>query len=552
MGVPERVGGRRRTAAAWGLLLLCGVLLMAALAACGGGNAATATAPADTAAATATGGGGGNAAASATGADDDNGGGAASSGGGSSSGAGGSANAGGGAGGGSAGADGAAGANGGGNAAGGNTAGGSAGSNAGTSGNAGLGSGSAASSGAASSGSGSGNGGGGAGDGSRAASGGAGSGSSSAAAPMGTPTATPVPPPPCEGSRGGDIGNCAPEFAGTQAWLNSEPLSLDALRGRVVLIDFWTYTCVNCIRTLPYLQSWHQRYAADGLVIVGVHTPEFEFEKRLDNVRQATIDEGVAWPVVQDNEFSVWRSYNNRYWPAKYLIDHTGVIRYRHFGEGKYGETEEEIRKLLGESGAAADMSAMPLPSDQARDLGYISQGGRITPEIIIGYKWATTRGGVGQQETYLQAANAHYRNEEGQEFFFTAPEELETNLVYFNGFWQINAESAEHGRETSGYADYIALKFNSRSVNAVLTSESGEPYRVRLTLDGEYLTAENKGDDVLLGPDGESYLLVDTPKLYKLVENPEYRQGQTLRMAADSADFGLYSFTFGVYEDGY
>ena len=158
----------------------------------------------------------------------------------------------------------------------------------------------------------------------------------------------------------------------------------------------------------------------------------------------------------------------------------------------------------------------------------------------------------MGQQETYLQAANAHYRNEEGQEFLFTAPEELESSLVYFNGFWQINAESAEHGRETSGYSDYIALKFNSRSVNAVLTSETGEPYRVRLTLDGEYLTDENKGDDVLLGPDGESYLLVDTPKLYKLVENPDYQQGQVLRMASNSADFGLYSFTFGVYEDGY
>ena len=544
MGVPERVGGRRRAAAAWGLLLLCGIMLLAALAACGGGDAATATAPADTAAATNTAGAGNGGGATAA-AGDGNGGGAANaggSGGGSSAGAGGAANAGDGNDGGSANAGGSAGSNAGmGGNAGANNAGGSAGSNAGASGNTGSDSGSAASSGAASSGNGN----------SGAASSANGDGAATAM-PAGTPTATPVPPPPCEGSRGGDLGNCAPEFAGTQEWLNSEPLSLDALRGRVVLIDFWTYTCVNCIRTLPYLQSWHQRYAEDGLVIVGVHTPEFEFEKRLDNVRQATIDEGVAWPVVQDNEFSVWRSYGNRYWPAKYLIDHTGVIRYRHFGEGKYGETEEEIRKLLGESGAAADMSSMPLPSDQARDLGYLSQGGRITPEIIIGYKWATTRGGVGQQETYLQAANAHFRNEEGQEFFFTAPEKLETNLVYFNGFWQINAESAEHGRETSGYADYIALKFNSRSVNAVLTSESGEPYRVRLTLDGEYLTAENKGADVLLGPDGESYLLVDTPKLYKLVENPDYTQGQELRMAADSADFGLYSFTFGVYEDGY
>ena len=541
MRVSERVGVGRRWAAL-GLLLLGGALLLA-LAACGGGDAATATAPADPAAATqpAGAGDGGSAAGSGNGGSANAGGADAANG----NNDGGNA----GAGGGAANADGNAGANSGGSSA--NAGGSNGAANAGS--NAGAGSSSAgASGGAAASGNGGSNGGGsGAGDGSAASSGGA-------AAPVGTATAVPVPtatlapPPPCEGARGGDVGDCAPEFAGTQEWLNSEPLSLDGLRGRVVLIDFWTYTCVNCIRTLPYLQSWHQRYAEDGLVIVGVHTPEFEFEKRLDNVRQATIDEGVAWPVVQDNEFSVWRSYNNRYWPAKYLIDHTGVVRYRHFGEGKYGETEEEIRKLLGEAGAAADMSAMPLPADQERDLGYISQGGRITPEIIIGYKWATTRGGVGQQETYLQAANAHYRNEEGQEFLFTAPEELESSLVYFNGFWQINAESAEHGRETSGYSDYIALKFNSRSVNAVLTSESGQPYRVRLTLDGEYLTDENKGDDVLLGPDGESYLLVDTPKLYKLVENPDYRQGQVLRMASNSADFGLYSFTFGVYEDGY
>ena len=137
-------------------------------------------------------------------------------------------------------------------------------------------------------------------------------------------------------------------------WINSEPLTMDSLRGNVVLIDFWTYTCVNCIRTLPFLREWYDRYSDQGLVIVGVHTPEFEFEKIYENVIEATQDEGVAWPVVQDNEFSVWRSFSNRYWPAKYLIDQTGVIRYTHFGEGKYGETEEMIRKLLDEAGMAA------------------------------------------------------------------------------------------------------------------------------------------------------------------------------------------------------
>ena len=157
--------------------------------------------------------------------------------------------------------------------------------------------------------------------------------------------------PPCVGSTGGRIGDCAPEFMGTQEWINSDPLTLDNLRGNVVLIDFWTYTCVNCIRTLPFLQEWYDRYADEGLVIVGVHTPEFEFEKIFDNVVEATKDEEVVWPVVQDNDFAVWRSYSNRYWPAKYLIDQAGVIRYTHFGEGKYAETEEMIRKLLEEGG---------------------------------------------------------------------------------------------------------------------------------------------------------------------------------------------------------
>ena len=135
---------------------------------------------------------------------------------------------------------------------------------------------------------------------------------------------------------------------------------MESLRGQVVLIDFWTYSCINCIRTLPFLREWYDRYADEGLVIVGVHTPEFEFEKLYDNVVQATKDEGVAWPVVQDNEFAVWRSYSNRFWPAKYLIDQHGVIRYRHFGEGKYAETEEWIRALLEEVGAESEAFTMP------------------------------------------------------------------------------------------------------------------------------------------------------------------------------------------------
>ena len=359
---------------------------------------------------------------------------------------------------------------------------------------------------------------------------------------------------PCEGSRGGSIGDCAPEFKGTQEWINSEPLTMESLRGNVVLIDFWTYTCVNCIRTLPFLQEWYDRYADEGLVIVGVHTPEFEFEKIFDNVVEATKDEGVAWPVVQDNEFSVWRSYSNRYWPAKYLIDQSGVVRYTHFGEGKYGETEEMIRELLAETGMTADMS-LALPEDQQRDSSY-SFGMDVTRELFAGWKFTLSqgRGGVGQDEEYTDAAAASYGNDDDSSVVaeFTAPDSLASNLLYFNGPWAIGPESARHAEETDHFDHYLELMYSARSVNAVLTSDSGEPYQVRVTVHGDYLTEDNKGDDIVIDEDGVSYLQVTDPKLYKIVEHPTWEGGQVLRLASMSDDFGLFSFTFGVYEDGY
>ena len=376
------------------------------------------------------------------------------------------------------------------------------------------------------------------------------------AVPTTPPPAEPLPP--CEGARGGAIGDCAPEFAGTQEWINSGPLTLQELRGKVVLIDFWTYTCINCIRTLPYLQSWHERYADEGLVIVGVHTPEFEFEKLYDNVVQATKNEAVAWPVVQDNEYTVWRSYSNRFWPAKYLIDQNGMIQYRHFGEGKYAETEEEIRKLLEETGASIAAENMPLPQNsQQRDLTFSEDGGGdITRELFAGWKFTAVqqRGGIGQVDEYLEAARVSFGTDDqsGVAAQFQAPGSLDPHLIYFQGPWAIGPESARHAEETPHFDDYLALVYSARSVNAVLTSESGKPYKVRVTVNGEYLTEDNKGDDIIIAEDGVSYLSVTEPRLYKIVEHPTWEGGQELRMASMSNDFGLYSFTFGTYEDGF
>ena len=364
------------------------------------------------------------------------------------------------------------------------------------------------------------------------------------------PTAAPAPLPLCEGTRGGEVGNCAPEFAGTQEWINSQPLLMQELRGKVVLIDFWTYSCINCIRTLPFLQTWHERYADEGLVIVGVHTPEFEFEKVYDNVVQATKDMGVAWPVVQDNGYSVWRSYSNRFWPAKYLIDKDGVIRYRHFGEGRYAETEQEIRRLLEDLGAASEALTMPLPKDQQAATNPGDGESKRTPELFAGWNFVITHFQSGRDLYVGQVDPYNHNRDEVVEL--EIPGEIHPDRIYFKGSWYIGPESVRHARETDDYSDSVVLAYSARSVNAVLTSESGEPYKVRVRVQGQYLTEENKGDDIIIGEDGESYLMVAAPRAYKIIEHPEWMQHQVLELFSMSDDFGLFSFTFGTYKDGF
>ena len=362
-------------------------------------------------------------------------------------------------------------------------------------------------------------------------------------------TPPPAPTPTLAPSRpvGGKVGDQAPEVQGIVAWINNEPLTIQELRGKVVLVDFWTYTCINCIRTFPFLKLWHARYADDGLVILGVHTPEFDFEKILDNVETATRDNRILWPVALDNDYVTWHNYSNRFWPAKYLIDRDGVVRYTHFGEGAYAETEQQIRDLLEESGADLSDDEFTLPSDQRIDPAYRSAlNADITRELYTGYDRGCAdfqfgRGGYVRQDEYYLDKDVNV--------FFQSPEELLSNLIYFNGLWKIGPESASHGRDGNSSEDYLTIVYSARSVNAVLTSESGEDYRVRVTMNSENLTVDNKGEDVTIGPDGESYVLVTEPRMYNIVENPNYLQHQTLRMSSDSEDFGLFAFTFGVYQ---
>jgi len=348
---------------------------------------------------------------------------------------------------------------------------------------------------------------------------------------------------------GGEVGDLAPEFGGIEAWINGGPLTMEELRGQVVLIDFWTYTCINCIRTFSFLKQWNSRYTDDGLVIVGVHSPEFEFEKDYDNVVEATQNEALAWTMAQDNDFVTWRRYNNRFWPAKYLIDKDGVVRYTHFGEGGYAETEDLIRELLAEADPNFLANNLPLPEDQTVDPAFlIARDAEVTRELYGGYERGESdllfgRGGYVQQMQYFDSKD--------QVANFSITEDQQPHKIYFEGAWHVGPESSTHGRTTELFEDYLALVYSATSVNAVLTSDSGKPYKLRITVDGEYLTDSNKGSDIIIGDDGESYLWVTSPSLYNVISNDSYVWRQNLKMASNSPDFGLFAFTFGVYDTG-
>ena len=356
-----------------------------------------------------------------------------------------------------------------------------------------------------------------------------------------------------------------PAIEGIDAWLNTEmELQIAELagEGNVVLVDFWTYTCINCIRTLPYLRDWWAQYEDDGLVILGIHTPEFEFEKDYQNVADAIETHSVGWPVAQDNNMTTWRNFDNRYWPAKYLYNVRGEMIYSHFGEGAYAETEERIRNALVEAGADLSDDPFNAPQDQARDAAFQSarQSGRaaVTPELYAGWhrNFLTARAGrppyVAQQEYFDAILNAEDRTEHTiATIDVMVPQDIQPHAMYFQGQWSVEPERIRHARMTENLEDYLALNYAAKSVNAVLTSDSGEPYRVIMTVDGAMMTPENAGEDVQWDENGVSYILVDEPRMYALVDNPQYLSNSILTMRSDSDDFGLFAFTFGVYAEG-
>ena len=337
----------------------------------------------------------------------------------------------------------------------------------------------------------------------------------------------------------------APELTGLTRWLNSEPTTIarELAKGNVVLIDFWTYTCINCIRTFPFLVEWHEKYAEHGLVILGIHAPEFEFEKDAGNVRMAMEQYGIEYPVVQDNDFNTWRAHNNRYWPAKYLIGPTMDWRFVHFGEGDYPETEEAIRQALEEAGR--DLSGVPQGISATipqRDRAAAAQ----TRELYGG-----THRNYGR---YQYAAQPAYYEGSGQVRFY---EDIDTssqgrvgNKWYAQGLWRNGEEAMIHARETENLEDYIALNFTARTVNVVLNLEDeSEPYRVYVELDGAPVRPEFAGDHVRFD-DAGGYVLVDRNDLYRLVKLPEWSRHE-LKLRSNSDQFAMFAFTFGSYVGG-
>ena len=342
------------------------------------------------------------------------------------------------------------------------------------------------------------------------------------------------------GTSGGRVGREAPEFQGISNWINSEPLTMEQLRGKVVLVDFWTYTCVNCIRTFPYLKEWHAKYADKGLVIVGVHAPEFEFEKLTDNVVNSADSFGLEYAIAQDNDFVTWKNYSNQFWPAKYLIDGEGVVHYTHFGEGAYLDTEKRIRRLLEDLGA--DLSGVPAGAIPAPKPASRALRGSLTREIYGGYQRNASRGGA-------YVSQVEYYGGPERVVSYTDPGDHQNHRIYLQGPWFSGLEELRHARETTGYEDYIALRFSATAVNAVVNPLVDVPFEVQVTIDGRPLSVEEAGPDVVV-EDGRSFFRVDEGRMYQVVALADYGS-HDLRLSSTSANFGLYAFTFGAYLEG-
>jgi thiol-disulfide isomerase/thioredoxin len=308
-----------------------------------------------------------------------------------------------------------------------------------------------------------------------------------------------------------------PSLDGATGWLDSEPLGPSELRGHVVLVDFWTLTCINWLRTEPYVRAWSQAYRDDGLVVIGVHTPEFSFEHELDRVRQATNERGIDYPVAADNDYEIWSAFDNHYWPALYFVDADGIIRDHHFGEGRYEQSERLIQRLLGAERELVSVEGVGVEAEA--DWDHLR-----TPETYLGY---------GRSEHFASPDGAAF----GEPRAYELPARLRVNHRALAGEWTIGRENVVLDQAGGS----IAYRFHARDAHLVLSPGAREPIPFRVRLDGE---APGPSHGVDVDEDGNGVLR--DGRLYQLVREPDAVRERTLEITFLERGAEAYVFTFG------
>ncbi len=328
----------------------------------------------------------------------------------------------------------------------------------------------------------------------------------------------------------------APELVGLQGYINTpnnQPLKLSDLKGKVVLLDFWTYTCINCIRTIPYLNDWYNKYSDNGLVVVGVHSPEFDFEKKIENVKDAVNKFGIKYPVVLDSDHKTWDAYQNKYWPRDYIIDSEGYIRDDHIGEGGYNETEKVIQALLAEKAAldnktkiVFNMNKGTLSGLGINTLEYTDFTKRTTPEIYLGYSFA--RAPIGNPEGFKPEQEVNYSIDQNNTHF-------DPNIVYLEGTWKNNKDNME----LTSNDGKIILTYFAKAINIVA---SGNGQTVTVLENGtKTIALPNSGKDVSYN----GSVIVDKQRLYNLGLYEDYKP-RSIVLDVKGKGFQIYTFTFG------
>jgi thiol-disulfide isomerase/thioredoxin len=316
----------------------------------------------------------------------------------------------------------------------------------------------------------------------------------------------------------------APSISGATGWLNSTPLTTAGLRGKVVLIDFWTYTCVNWRRTLPYVRAWADKYKNQGLVVIGVHTPEFDFEKNVDNIRQAESGMDIHYPIAIDSGRKIWRAFDNEYWPALYLIDAQGYIRYHQFGEGEYQRSEQVIQQLLSEAGS----------SDAPRGLVTVDPQGAEVAADWTNVKSPETYVGYAHTETFASPGGATLDKNR----VYSIPTQLRLNEWALAGDWKVQGEAVLLSKE----GGRVAYRFHARDLNLVMGAGArGSTVRFRVLIDGTPPGAAH-GVDV----DEEGYGTVAEPRMYQLIRQPSPIVDHQFEIEFQAPEVQVFDFTFG------